>query len=315
MAVQLGHALVRSVTLPFGVRLHGVNGSPLSGPSGTKVNAGGVGTTVFDKSTGLVFTNEGTDQSPYWSPTSFDQARLQGFWTDFRDGIGKSHFDTDISKLLAGGIRVHGNGIDERNAGLDVTWTDRGPIGRLTTTNKRGCVAALSIGSDALPFRPDSHGPLVVECEFANVKRRSDRATFLGFIGSSTAALSARVTGSLSTITLVDDDLAGLFQDSSLTNVDGVFFASTKDNANNMQSTNGRETDESTASVGVYQTWRVEVSRNGDVRAFVNRQQVFHEAGALNPVNSIMPVFMLESSPMACQSVDVARFAAWGQRP
>ena len=319
MAVPWGHVLVRSLALPFGVKLHGVDGVPLSGPSGTKAGGGGAGTTVFDRGTGLVFVNEGSSASPYWSPISTTQARLQAFATDFRDGVGRPHATTSDSSLLASGVRVHGDGVEETDSGLVVTWTaERGPVGRITVTDEDGHLVALSLGGDNLPFQPDIHGPLVVECEFASVSSSLARAVFLGFAGSTTAALTPRVTGNGTWITLVDADLAGLLQDARLNDATGVFFAETKGGAGT-QNVNGQVTGETMAAVGTYQTWRVEVARDGTIAGFINREQVFRQVGGsatgLDVDEELMPFFTLESTSSAVKSVDVARFAAWGQRP
>ena len=154
-----------------------------------------------------------------------------------------------------------------------------------------------------------------MECEFAHETAISSRATFLGFVGKAANGDAPRVHGSGTTITLVADDLAGLFQDTSLTNGDGVFFAHNKGDAADSQGTSGRETDESLAAAGTYQIWRVEVARNGDVAAFINRELVFQQEAALNPSTLLTPIFDLESTSAAVKSVDIARFVTWGQRP
>ena len=136
MATPLGHALLRSLTLPHAVQMASHDGFPQSGL--TRAGASGKGSILIDKTTGVAFVNEGSKDSPYWSPMSLTgQPRLQGFGTDFRDGVGKDTSNTDAVALLASGVRVFGDGIAEGDSGLVVTWTaGRGPIGQLITTNE-----------------------------------------------------------------------------------------------------------------------------------------------------------------------------------
>src|SRR3990167_9661404 len=76
--------------------------APLSGTSGTPLGMPRGSVYVYTGTTGpVVYTNEGTATSPYWTPVHYDQPGLRGWHTDFRDGIGEALADTDAALLLA----------------------------------------------------------------------------------------------------------------------------------------------------------------------------------------------------------------------
>src|SRR5689334_23394668 len=97
---DMGRRALRSGGVQFqnGAVITDISGFPKSGPSGTLVDSNGQaipkGSIVIDALTGVMFTNEGTTASPYWTPVSFQQRGLLGWYTDFRDGVGIAVSDT-----------------------------------------------------------------------------------------------------------------------------------------------------------------------------------------------------------------------------
>src|SRR3990167_8995934 len=292
--------------------------APLSGTSGTPLGMPQGSVYVYTGTTGpVVYTNEGTATSPYWTPVHYDQPGLRGWHTDIRDGVGEALADTDAALLLASGVRVHGQGIAETGSGMVVTYTaELGAIARLTTTDEDAHTMALSPGSTGtvLPMQPDTHGPLVIDVEFAHVTAITLRATFAGFIGAIADALDPAVTGGTTTLTLVLDDLAGLFQDVGLTDTDGVFAPHNKsDEAASIATTAaGVDCASTMAAAGTYQRWRVEISRAGVMTGFIDKAQVTRIAAALDVDEEVAPTFYIESTSTAVKIVDVKRIAAWG---
>jgi len=262
-----------------------------------------------------LFTNEGTQLSPYWTPAGFDQAPLFAVHTDFRDRAGKTVADAGAVAFLAGsGLRVFGQGIAETDSGLVVQAAGEGGApARLTTTNEVAHTAA--IGMAAGVFQPDQHQLLAIDAELSNVAAITERAMFIGFLGLAADALDPAVTGATTIATLVQDDLAGLWFDTGLTDGDRLFGVHNKSNAAATQdlAVDG-DTSVDIAAAGTFQRLRVEINAAGDMVAFVDQAQVCSRAAALDDDEECSPVLYLESNAASTKSIDIRRFATWAYR-
>ncbi len=301
----------------------GVDGSPTSGTSGTGAGSfAAPNALIRDVNTGVVYVNEGTLASPYWTPVSFQQRGLFGWLVDFRDGAGKALADTAATATLVGsGGRIHGQGIAETDSGVVVSMSDQGAIARLTTTDEDAHTVVLSVGAGTTPvFQPDQNGTVVIDAIVAQVSAITLRSLFLGFCGSAADALDEVVTGATTTISFaatIGDDVAGLFFDTSLTDGDRYFAPHDKGNANASIATTatGVDTGVDVAAAGTFQRLRVEVDADGAVRMFIDKALVASfDAGTLDVDEEIHPVLILGSASAATKSLDVKQFAAWGVR-
>lgn len=291
-------------------------GAPSSGTSGTLAGIAEAGAVLWDTTNAVQFINEGTQASPYWTPTSFDQRALFGVWTDFRDQVGIAVADTAAEFIVPGsGLRIFGQGIAETDSGLVVqTAGEGGNVGRMTTTDEDA--HTLAIGMEAGVMQPDQHQLLVVDCEVAHVSAITLRAAFCGFLGTAADALDPAVTGATVTATLVQDDLAGLFFDVGFTDADRWYAVHNKSDAAASQTVNtgSRDTGVDVPAAGTFQRLRVEISASGGMTAFIDKAQVFSLAAALDADEECSPVFYIESTSAAVKSVDVRRFATWAYR-
>ncbi len=300
------------------------SGTPKSGTSGTFVALGGapVNSVYTDKTSGVMFYNEGTAASPYWTPISFSQRNLLGFYTDFRDGAGKAIADTAATATLVGsGIRVHGQGIAETDSGLVVSMaaTDgKGAVGTLTTTDEDARLIVLSVGTGTTPiFQPDQNGTCVIDVLQTSVSALTNKAVFCGFCGSAADAIDPLMTYSGTTISFAatqGDDVAGLTYSSELTSATTWMAPHDKGNANASIATTatGVNTGTTVATAGVYQRLRVEVDSNGTVRTFIDKVLTSTHTLALDTDEEIQPMFYVESSTTAVQTAALRHFAAWG---
>lgn len=287
-------------------------GAPSSGTSGTLAGECEPGGWLFDTLNGVMFINEGTKVSPYYTPLGYDQAPLFGVHTDFRDQAGKAVANTDAEAVIPGsGLRVFGQGIAETDSGLVAqTAGEGGIVARLTTTDEASHVAA--IGMDAGVMQPDQHQLLVVDVEFTNVTAITLRNVFVGFVGTAADALDPPVTGATTTATLVQDDLALMHFDVGYTDGDRWYVAYNKSNANATMTPD--DTSTNVPAAGTYQRLRVEIAEDGDATFFLDKVQVEYEAIALDVDEECSPVFGVESTSAAVKSVDIKRFAAWAYR-
>ena len=311
--IELTNVIAGARTRPFRNA-----GGPLSGTSGTFAGQAGPGDTLLDTTNGVEYINEGTKASPYWTPTSYKQAGLKGVYHDFNDSAEiKAVADTNATAVLNSGLRVFGQGIADTDSGLTHSYeAEEGGLGALLTTNETAHLAALGMGDTTLLFQPDTHGPLVIDVEFTHDTAITARATFLGFLGAVVDALDPAVTGATVTLTLVQNDLAGMFQDSGLTDADGVFLPHNKgDEAATLAVTaTGVDPSVTIAAAGTFQRWRVEISRAGVMTAFVDKVQVGTIAAALAADEEVMPAFYVEANATAIKQANVRRIAMYGTR-
>lgn len=292
-------------------------GPPSSGTSGTLAGQAEAGAVLWDTTNYVSFVNEGTQASPYWTPTSFDQRPLWGVWTDFRSQVGIALSDTAGEFIIPdSGLRVFGQGIAETDAGLVVqTAGEGGNVGRITTTDE--VAHTLAIGMEAGVMQPDQHKLLVLDVELTNVSAITTRSMFVGFLGTAADALDPAVTGSTVTATLVQDDLAGIIFDTGFTAASRLYCVHNKSDeaASQTVNTGNRDTGVDIAAAGTYQRFRVEINATGGMTAFVNKAQVFTLSTALDADEECSPVVYLQSLSTAVKSMDIRRFGTWAYRP
>lgn len=290
-------------------------GPPTSGTSGTLADRCEPFDLLMDATNGVLFVNEGTRVSPYWTPVGFGQFPLFGVHTDFRDQAGKAVANTDAEAIIPGsGLRVFGQGVEVDDSGLVAQAAGEGGIvGRITTTNEAAHLVAL--GMDAGVMQPDAHKLLVIDVELSNVSAITARALFVGFLGTAADALDPAVTGATTVATLVQDDLAGLHMDSGYTDADRIYGVHNKSNAAATQDlTADGDTETDLAAAGTYQRFRVEINEDGDMLGFVDKVQVYSQAAALDADEECSPVVYLESNSAANVSADVRRISAYAYR-
>jgi len=291
-------------------------GPPTSGTSGTFAGDPDlVGAFLWDKTNGVMYVNEGTALSPYWTPSPYDQPQLFGVNTDWRDGVGVAVAGTAASVLVAGsGVRIFGQGAAENDSGaVAQTAGEGGTVMRLTTTNEDAHTIALGMAAGVM--QPDTHKLLVVDVELTMVTAITARALFVGFLGTAADALDPAVTGATTVATLVQDDLAGLFMDAQFTDADRIYGVHNKSNAAATQDlTADGDTSTDLAAAATYQRFRVEIAADGDMTCFVDKAQVYTQAIALDIDEECAPVMYMEATAAAIKSMDVKRFAAWAYR-
>lgn len=311
---------------PQGVGIDAYRGSilkapiaaPSSGPTGS-----GAGTYAWPSSilyctvSKVLFKNEGTLASPYWTPLSFGDPALFGFQANFSNNVGKAHANTDTATDLGQGIKVSGQGIAETDSGLVITVSEAGRIARLTTTDEDAHLVSLSpVGTNAV-FQPDTHGPVAVDITLANVSAITLRSLFLGFCGSNADTLDPVATGSTVTVSFaatIGDDVAGLLQSTGLTSAARLMCISDKGNANATQlvTAAGVNSGVDIPAAGTFFRLRVEVDATGGVRYFKDKVQIGYRAAALDVDEEISPLFYVASTSTAVKAVDVKQFSAWG---
>lgn len=296
---------------------------PISGTAGHGVGLCGKGSRYIDVNTGVVYRNHGDSlASPFWSPLGLDQENLLSFWTDFRDGKGKAHADTDPTLVLAGsGIRIHGQGIAETDSGVVVTFPEGGPLATLTTTDEDAHLVAISAGAlepgttgANLPFQPDTQGPLVVEATVSMITDLLLRRFFIGFVGVCPDALNPPVTGATTTITLVQNDVAGIFMDAALTAATTLFAVHNKADEAATQTAAATTTGTVFPAVGTSVRFRVEIDTAGTMYCFRDRVLIATVANALTPTEEVAPVCLIGSTSAAVKAMAMRRFATWGAR-
>jgi hypothetical protein len=310
-----------------GIRRFSGTGFPKSGTSGTGVDRDGVnpptGSLYVDKSTGVVFANEGSTACSYWTPVSFTQRALWGITEDFRNGLGKADADTGATAtLVSSGLRIHGQGIAETDSGVTVTMSDQGAIANIHTTDEDEHTVVLSMGTGTTPvFKPSVNGTMAIDAVVAQSSAITARGMFIGFCSSAADALDPVVTATGTTISFaatIADDIAGLVFHTDLTDADRYFAIADKANTNASISCSatGVDTGVDQAVAGTYQRFRVEVDADGAVRMFIDKSLVATKAAAtLTTTTAIHPVLQLISEAAAIKTALVKRFSTWGVKP
>lgn len=301
-----------------GVLMTGQYG-PKSGTSGTgAADWAHPGVIYMDTVNGVLYKNEGSLASPYWSPVNFNQDGLLAYWTDFRSTLGSALAATNASDTIAdgSGVRVHGQGLAETDSGLTVAVAEGGQVASLVTTDEDAHLAALSPPGTSPIFQPDTHGPLVIDVNVAMSSALTLRRFFAGFLGTIADALDPPVTGATTTITLVQDDLAGLFYDAGLTAAARLFAPHNKsDEAASIATTaTGVDTGQDFPAAGTYTRLRVEIWRNGTMVCFKDKVQITSIAASLDVDEEVQPCLLVGSTSAAVKTMLVKKFAAWGSR-
>lgn len=278
--------------------------APESGTYGDGQGFAGRGSTWFDTVRNTLWFNEGTAQSPYWSPVSLSQQGLWGVYEDFRSQVGEPLADTDAELILASGLRVFGQGIAETDSGLVVQIGEGGTVGRITTTDE--VAHTVAVGLEAGVYQPDQHGLGIIDVDVTNVSAITLRGMGVGFVGLAADAFDPPITCATTVATLVLDDLALMHFNVGYTDGDRWYAAYNKsDAAANMTVV---DTGVDVAAAGTYQRLRVEIGPDGDMRCFINKAQVASRAVALDVDEEASPVFYLESTSTAVKSADIRRF-------
>jgi len=298
------------------------NRAPISGAAGADgYGYAENGATFIDNYRNVLYINEGSAQGVYWTPVNLFQRNLLSWHSDFRDGAGIVVSDTAaLYTNPATGIKIFGQGLAETDSGFVVAIAEDGAIGTLTTTDENAHVAAIGVGlTTSVPFQPDAHGPMVVDALFAVDAALTLRRVFVGFIGTAADALDPPVTGATVTLTLVQDDVAGMMFDAGLTDAAGIMLPHNKsDEAATILVTDTAmgavDTDVDSAAFGVYQRWRVEVLANGTMKAFKNKVLIGTITTALDVDEEVAPVLLVGSTTTATKAILVKHFSTWGQR-
>ena len=297
------------------------SGSPKSGTAGTGAGTFAVpGAFYRNSANSVLYVNEGTLASPYWTPVSFDQRGLLGWYSDFHDGAGKALADTTTSATLIGsGLRVHGQGIDGTDGGfvVDFSATDgKGAYGVMTSSATDADLTCLSVGTGTVPvFQPDQNGTIVIDVNIANLVSLATKAVFVGFSGLGTAALPPLMTYATTTITNVAVDIAGLTWSSELTLNDDWCHVNFDVGAGGTLAAADRDTGVDAAAAGTYQRVRVEVDADGVMRTFIDKALLSTSAAAAVDIDEeLNPQCYIETSTAGAMTLAIRHFAAWGTR-
>lgn len=311
-----------SVVLP-------VSGFPTSGTSGT-----GAGTTaasgalVRDTGSGVVFVNEGTLASPYWTPISFNQRGLVGLLTDWNGASGRAGSATTDNSIDTNGVKYFGQGIEVNDAdtAMTVSYPIGGPLLTFGTTNETNHSSSLGLGGTAGLWKPGTNGVMVADITFTGITDILTRAFILAFqgddVGAQEEALDPIVTGSTTTLTFsavgnAGDNLAGLIMDSRLTAASTIFAFSNKANAAATQTTASAALTVAATmpAAATYTRWRVEIDTAGDMRVFVDKVLCKTVTGALTTTVAHKPVFqMVNTTTTASLQCGIRRFGTWAKR-
>ena len=240
--------------------------------------------------------------------------KFRGWKTNFADTVGKAVADTAATVTLVGsGLRIHGQGVAETDSGVTVAAAAAGPIASLLTTDEAAHTLAISFGSNTEAWDPATYGPMVVEAEVAMSTALTARAFFLGWIGADADALDPVVTGSTITLTLVQDDVSGLFYDSGLTAASRLYAAHNKaDEAATILTTDsGVDTSTDFSAAGTYMRLAVRIEANGTMKCYINGTLVSTILASASTSVALNPVLYVESNTTAIATMLCKSFAAY----
>lgn len=265
------------------------------------------------ESTGMVYLMVAPEQFELIGNTKQGK-RTQ--WTNFADGVGVALADTAASTTLAGsGLRIHGQGIAETDSGVTVALAADGPIASMTTTDEASHTIVLSYGTNTEGWDPATYGPMEVFAEVAMSSAITLRTFFIGFIGADADALDPVVTGSGTTLTLVQDDVVGLYFDVGLTDADRLYFPHNKANeaASISCSADGVDTGSDFPAAGTYVKLKVRIEPSGNASAWVNGVKVASVGLAASTSVDLNPVLILSSTSAATKTMLVKEFGFTAQ--
>jgi|GEM_PF-4063003 len=315
----------------FGTVVQSAISAPSSGPTGTGRGIFAFPAAILYCTTSkALFVNEGTLASPYWTP--MDIAGQRGLIGTQSDWGGNAYIkqlpnsDTTLLNDLGDGVKVAGVGIAETDSGLVITIDEAGRIARMESSATDAKMISLN-PTGVLPiFQPDTHGPFVVDAEFANVSALTARSLFIGFTGSNINAntpMATAVTATVTFTTTMGDDVAGILMDSRLTLATSLMCIHDKDNANGTQlvTAAGVYSGRVMPAAATYGRFRVECDQFGTVRYFFNKTQIGISAGGpaasgqgLEVTEEVSPVLAVMSTASTVAKIDVKSFGYWGVR-
>jgi hypothetical protein len=303
--------------------------SPKSGTSGTGVDNAYPGSLYINVTNDVVYINEGTLVSPYWTPVSIDQRGLTGVMTDFDGAVGRLASASTTSSLDAnvnGSLKYFGNLIDDttgENTAQTVSYPLNGPLLTMGTENQDAAFTALGIGSTTALWKPNVNGTLVIDVNFTAITDILTRSIFCGFSASQDAALLEPVTGVTTTLTFCatgtqGDNVHGLFMDSQLTDADDWLLATNAADAAATQTAASAALTvaDQMPAAATYVRTRVEIDTDGAIRAFVDKVLVKTLAAASATVGTALsPVFgQGNTTTTAALSLGVRHFHTWANR-
>lgn len=316
-----------------GARVFDGSGMPTSGTSGTGVNARNGqgapnGSLYLDVDSECVFVNEGTKESPYWTPVSFNQRGLVGLQTDWNGATGRAGTATTDNSIDTNGVKYFGQGIEVNDAdtAMTVSYPIGGPLLTFGTTNEANHSSSLGLGGTAGLWKPGTNGVMVADITFTAITDILTRAFILGFQGDANGAqeeaLDPIVTGSTTTLTFsavgtAGDNLAGMVMDSRMTAASTIFAFNNKANAAATQTAaSAALTVAATVpAAATYSRWRVEIDTDGTMRCFVDKVLVKTVSAALTTTVAHKPVFqMVNTTTTASLQCGIRRFGVWAKR-
>jgi hypothetical protein len=302
---------------------------PTSGTTGIGVNVCGKGSTYIHIPSGVKFTNEGSETSPYWTPMNYRAPGLLSIFTDFRAGLGKAVADTAATATLSdSGLRVHGDGVTATDSGLTVAYAEAGPVASAIATATTAKILALSHGDANVQLQPDTNKLLVIDATVAMSSAITLRSLFMGFLGTLADGLLPPVTGATVTATLVQDDQAGVVFDAGFTAADRLYAVhnksdevATQDVSTSTPQGTGANATEGTRDSGIafpaagtYTRLRVEINEGGDMRIFKDKVEILKIINALDADEEVGPCLLVRSTSAATKTMLVKQFATWAFR-
>lgn len=306
-----------------------VSGFPISGTSGTGAGTyAAAGALVRDSTSGVVFVNENTLASPYWTPVNFNQQGLVGLNTDWNGATGRLGSATTDNSIDTNGVKYFGQGIETNDAdtAMTVSYPIGGPLLTFGTTDEANHSSSLGLGGTAGLWKPATNGVMVADITFTAITDILTRAFILGFQGDASGAqeqaldpilTGATVTLTFSAVGTAGDNLAGLIMDSRLTAADSIFAFNNKANAAATQLTSSAALTVAATmpAAATYTRWRVEVDTAGDMRVFVNKVLCKTVTGALTTTVAHKPVFqMVNTTTTTSLQCGIRRFGTWAKR-
>lgn len=332
MAMSFGPRIIKAKGLQLlnSARLIDGTGFPISGTSGTGVNGldgPAKGSIYHDNTGGVMFVNEGTAASPYWTPIAMDQRGIAGINTDFTGGVGRLGTATTAESYDAGipGLRYFGTGVEENDATNTVqaiTYPLGGPLLTMITENQANKLTALGYGFTTALWKPATNGTMVIDVNFTGITDILTRSIFCGFTGESASAMKPPVAGNATTLTFEatgteGDNVHGLFMDSRLTAASTLFLATNKADAAATQTAAAAALTVAgvVPAAATYVRLRVEITAAGVLIAFVNKVQVKRVADAVATTVALSPAFgQANTTTTATLSLGVRNFGCWAAR-
>jgi len=306
-------------------------GAPLSGVFGSGSHAGiaAPGAICLDKLNNVLYRNEGTKASPYWSPEHLRTSiGLRGVAAQLNGGEGGGTTErgigvTTASTIVGHHVRVYGEGIAETDSGIASAGASGASTSNLTTTNEDVHTIALSMGESGHTLTPATHGPIVIDIDYTN-NALDNRSIFLGFQDLSIDALIEPCIGATATITFNNvsstcDNIAGMFLDTALTRTTNYFLVHTKADAAATFATSA-SFGGATNGVGVvadaatFQRLRMQVSAAGNITAFINKVEVGTVVGAMKVDEPIVPLFCLGAGDANVAQANVKHFEIFASK-